>query len=260
VRTLKLTLWYDGTAYAGWQRQDDRPTVQGVLEASIAAIEGGAVAVTGAGRTDAGVHAAGQVASVVVSSRLPTDQLRRAINARLPDDVRVVDVAEAAHAFNAQYDAVAKTYRYAIWNAPEPHPFIRHVTWHVGDALDVNAMVRAAGLVIGEHDFAAFQAKGSSVATTVRRVISSELRAVDLDTGEVVPAQLFSNSRLLRYEITGNGFLRHMVRTIVGTLVDIGRGRWPPDDLSRMLASRDRSLAGPTAPPQGLMLWRVEYE
>ena len=260
MRTIKITLWYDGTNFSGWQRQDDRRTVQAVLEDVIATIEGKPVTAIGAGRTDAGVHAAAQVASVDLESALPAGDLQRAINARLPDDLRVRMVEDAPAGFNARRDAFAKTYRYGIWNGTEPNPFIRHVVWHVAGGLDLAAMIRAAAILEGEHDFAAFQAAGSNVATSVRRLTRSELREWDLDAGQpLMPGATAPGARLLCYEVSGTGFLRHMVRAIVGTLVDIGRGRWPADDMAGILSSRDRARAGRTAPPQGLMLWRVDY-
>jgi tRNA pseudouridine38-40 synthase len=259
VRTLKITLWYDGTAFSGWQRQEEARTVQAVLEEAIAAIEGTPVTVTGAGRTDAGVHAAAQVASARIESRLAAADLLRAINARLPEDVRVREVHDVPDTFDARRGALSKTYRYALWLGAEPGPFLRHVVWHIDDSLDVEAMMQAAVALDGEHDFAAFQSTGSSVATSVRRVLSSRLELADLHTGLLLPASGSPDARLLCYEVTATGFLRHMVRAIVGTLVEIGRGRWTAQDLKRILASRERAQAGPTAPPHGLMLWKVHY-
>jgi tRNA pseudouridine38-40 synthase len=257
VRTIKLTLWYDGTAFSGWQRQDGRRTVQGLLEEALHAIAGSPVACVAAGRTDAGVHAAAQVVSVQLESTLTRADLLRATNARLPDDLRVRDVDDAPSTFHARRDAVSKTYRYSLWLGAEPGPFLRHVVWHIGEPLDVDAMMRAAAALEGEHDFAAFQSTGSSVATSVRRVLSSRFELAGPRTGPLLPAP--PEARLLCYEITATGFLRHMVRTMVGTLVDIGRGRWSADDMTRILASRDRAQAGATAPPHGLMLWEVHY-
>jgi tRNA pseudouridine38-40 synthase len=242
---------YEGTAFAGWQRQAGERTVQAVLEEALSSIDERAVEVVGAGRTDAGVHALGQVASSRVASRHTPAVWHRALNARLDDDVRVIAVEEAAPEFDARRDARFKTYHYAIAPGPPPDPFVRRVVWHVPHRLDVEAMRRAASLLVGEHDFAAFQASGGDVRTSVRRLVSSE---VVRGAGAPGRAGVF-----VHYRTTGTGFLRHMVRNIVGTLVDIGRGRWPAEDIVRILASRDRARAGATAPPHGLVLVRVWY-
>ncbi len=255
ARTLKLTIAYEGTDFAGWQRQASARTVQAVLEDTLAPIEKRAVTVIGAGRTDAGVHAAAQAASVVVESPIAPDDLLRALNATLPADVRVLAIDEAADGFSARHDAKRKTYRYAIWNGVAPPPSLRRFVWHVPQPIDLAAMSQAASMLVGEHDFAAFQATGSDVKTTVRRLLTSTVHHVAV-TQLVVIAP---GDRLLRYEVTGTGFLRHMVRNIVGTLADVGRGRLRAHSVTEILASRDRSQASATAPPQGLVLWKVEY-
>ncbi|HJU44234.1 MAG TPA: tRNA pseudouridine(38-40) synthase TruA [Vicinamibacterales bacterium] len=265
-RTLKLTIAYDGTAYAGWQRQANAQTIQQVLEDEIAAIVGMHNPLIGAGRTDAGVHAAAQVASITLDHPIPADELMRAINARLRGgDIRVRSIEETFDRFDARTHAKSKTYRYAIWNGPTVSPFIRNVVWHVPARLDLERMQTATTALIGEHDFAAFQASGSEVLTTVRTVQSAQLVEVNIHTEEPVAMSplpegaTHSDGRLLRFEITGSGFLRHMVRTIAGTLVDIGRGQMEVEDMVAIIASRDRRRAGHTAPPNGLMLWKVSY-
>jgi tRNA pseudouridine38-40 synthase len=256
ARTLKITLSYDGTDFAGWQRQANAArTVQAVLEDALAPIEKGPVTVMAAGRTDAGVHAAAQVASVSVQSPISCHSLRRALNATLPTDVRVLSLEEMPEGFSARRDARLKTYHYAIWNGVSVPPFLRRYAWHVPQPLDARAMNEAAAMFVGEHDFAAFQATGSDVKTTVRRVVTSTVGAVDMSELVRTPA----DERFLRYEVAGNGFLRHMVRTIVGTLADVGRQRTPIDRVKTILDSRLRNEAGPTAPPHGLVLWQVEY-
>ena len=247
ARTVALTLAYEGTAFAGWQRQPDVRTVQAVLEDVLSAIEERPVTTVAAGRTDAGVHAVGQVVTVAMRNRLPDAVLARAINVRLPEDVRVVGVREAAPGFDARRDARTKTYRYTIALGEDPGPFVRRLVWHVPQRLDVPAMQRAAAMLAGEHDFAAFQAMGGDVRTSVRRLLQSRL----VDEG--------GTPRYLRYQVTGTGFLRHMVRNIVGTLVEVGVGRWDPWRLLAILESLDRSQAGRTAPPQGLFLTEVQY-
>jgi len=244
VRTLKLTIAYDGTAFAGWQMQANQRTVQGALEDALLPIEGTRVVVHAAGRTDAGVHAAGQVISFSLASQIPCDALARALNVRLDQDVRVMHAEDAPETFNARFDARTKTYHYAIYQASVVPPPLRHFVWHIPRALDVAAMNEAAAALVGEHDFAAFRAAGGDVVTTRREILASHMVSRD---GQVV------------YEVTGTGFLRHMVRNIVGTLVDIGRGRRPVEDMIRVLLSGDRAHASATAPPQGLTLVRVDY-
>lgn len=265
-RTLKFTIAYDGSAYAGWQRQTNAQGIQAVIEDEIAVIVGAHNPLVAAGRTDAGVHAAAQVASITIDHPIPTDELLRALNARLKSgDIRIRSIEETAERFDARIYAKTKTYRYAIWNGPAPSPFLRHVVWHVPQPLDFDRMAEASKALVGEHDFAAFQGRGSDVKTTMRRLLSAELLEIDLNTDQptALPAlddaAAGSNGRLLRFEVTGTGFLRHMVRTIVGTLVDIGRGQMKVEDMSAIIESRDRARAGQTAPPHGLMLWEVTY-
>jgi tRNA pseudouridine38-40 synthase len=266
ARTLKLTIAYDGTAYAGWQRQANAQTIQQVLEDEIAVIVGAQQPLIAAGRTDAGVHAAAQVASITIDHPIPADDLMRALNARLKaGDIRIRGVEETFDRFDARVHAKGKTYRYAIWNGGPPSPFFRHVVWHVPARLDLNRMIEATAALPGTHDFAAFQASGSDVTTTVRTVVSAELLEVNIHTDEPVaisplPAgSPHRDGRLLRFEITGSGFLRHMVRIIAGTLVDIGRGQMDVAEMAAIIESRDRRRAGQTAPPNGLMLWKVSY-
>lgn len=254
-RTLKLTLAYEGTAFSGWQRQPGKRTVQAVLEDALASIEERAVPVVAAGRTDAGVHARALVASADVRKPHAPAVFQRALNVRLPEDVRVMAVDVAAPGFDARRDATGKTYHYVIANGPEPGPFIRRLVWHIPQALDIPAMAEAAKVIAGRHDFAAFQATGGDVLTSVRRVFRSEI-----DVDAAVPGSPVGSPLLIRYRVTGTGFLRHMVRNIAGTLVEIGRGRWPPEEMAAILASRSRARAGATAPPEGLTLVKVLYD
>jgi tRNA pseudouridine38-40 synthase len=247
VRTLKITVAYDGTRFVGWQRQAEGESIQGLLENALARLEGGPVAVHGAGRTDAGVHALGQVASAQVALSHPVEVVARALNACLPPEVRVTSVEQAADDFHARFSARAKTYRYVIRNAPIVSPFERAYVWHVPDDLAREAMREGAAALVGRHDFAAFRSAGSDVKDTHRSILRSELVAGDDQT------------RLV-YEITGDGFLRHMVRAIAGTLVEIGRRQRSAGSMAALLASGSRAEAGPTAPPQGLFLVRVDYD
>jgi tRNA pseudouridine38-40 synthase len=273
----KITLAYDGTDYVGWQRQAFGATIQGLLEDALRELDERDVTVTGAGRTDAGVHALGQVASFTIERMLTADSVVRALNARLPDAVRVLAAAEVPPSFNPRSGARAKTYRYRIWNGEVISPFERRYAWHVAGALNADAMREAARLLEGTHDFAAFQASGTEVRSTEREIFSSRIADCGLRSGDAggrMPGDAFASdsairiphfalrtphSALIIYEITGSGFLRHMVRAIVGSLVEIGRGRQPVDWITHVVASRDRAAAGPTAPAHGLILVGVEY-
>jgi tRNA pseudouridine38-40 synthase len=243
--TFKITLAYEGTNYVGWQRQADGASVQGVVEDALRDLDGRDVTLHGAGRTDAGVHALGQVASCTLRREIEPDVLMRALNARLPADVRVLSAKSVRSDFHARFDAARKTYRYRIYNARALSPFDRHFAWFVFGALDVAAMDTAARSLEGRLDFAAFQTGAWRRSDTERTVTSSRVRR---------------EAPLVIYEITGDGFLRHMVRAIVGTLVEIGRGQRPVDSMREALMSRARANAGPTAPAKGLFLVRVEYD
>ncbi len=254
TRALKFTISYDGTRFVGWQRQAAGGSIQGLLEDALARFEGGPVVVHGSGRTDAGVHALGQVASVRMTSVHPLDAVARGLNACLPPDVRVTDIQEVAADFHARFSARSKTYRYQLQTSVIASPFERAYVWHVPEALDVDAMRVAAHALVGTHDFAAFQSTGSDTTGTVRTISQSAI-------GErVVEGWQDSTASLLVYEVSGDGFLRHMVRAIVGTLVEVGRGQRPVTSIAALLAGGTRSQAGITAPPQGLFLVRVVYD
>jgi tRNA pseudouridine38-40 synthase len=264
ARTLKLTICYDGTRLVGWQRQAEGVSVQGLLEDALARFEGAPVAVHGAGRTDAGVHALGQVASVELTCVHPPEVLARGLNAALPPDVRIVDATDVPAGFHARFSAHDKTYRYLVHTGPFVSPFERPYVWHLQDALDLQAMRAAAAALVGTHDFAAFQSAGSSPATTVRTIRRSDVllqesrRSLFLPAGaDAVPTA--GAARLLVYEIVGSGFLRHMVRAIVGSLVEVGKGRRDAGWFAAILAGGRRADAGATAPAQGLFLVGVDY-
>lgn len=247
MRTFKLTIAYDGTAYAGWQRQNGIDTVQGHLEAALGEIEGHAVPIHGAGRTDTGVHALGQVASFKLRHTIESSVLLRALNAKLPRDIRALHAEVTVESFHARYGVCSKAYRYQINRAPVANPIERRFAWHVPEVLDLATMNQAGALLVGEHDFAAFQTATSPEAarSTVRTVFDLCVRS--------------KNDEMIMVDITGNGFLRYMVRTIVGTLVQIGLGRYPVSEMADILGSLTRDRAGPTAPPHGLFLVSVDY-
>jgi tRNA pseudouridine38-40 synthase len=243
--SFRITLAYDGGPFVGWQRQASGTSIQGLVEDALREFDDADVAVAGAGRTDAGVHALGQVAGFTLRRPATADVVIRALNARLPPEVRVVAAEEVPPSFHARFDAASKTYRYRFATADVLSPFERAYAWHVPGALQVDAMAEAACIVEGAHDFAAFQTTGGVPGST-DRVISASTVVADADG-------------LVLYEVTGNGFLRHMVRAIAGTLLDIGRGRRGPEWMRDVIASRDRSQAGKTAPAHGLFLVRVGY-
>ena len=273
---FRITLAYDGTDFVGWQRQAAGVSIQGLLEDALAELDEAAVTVLGAGRTDAGVHALGQVAAFTLTRAIAADAVVRALNVRLPLSVRVLEAEEVPDDFHPQFAATSKTYRYRIWNSDVVSPFERLYAWHVFGALDVAAMNEAARMLEGTHDFAAFQGTGSDVKTTERTVFSSLVRR-PFDQLRIVPSvvegrqaqderkenplvvSVSNHEPVIGYEICGTGFLRHMVRAIVGTLVEIGRGRRSPEWMREVVASRKRSDAGATAPAAGLFLVRVDY-
>jgi len=251
-----LRIAYDGTGFAGWQRQDNGPSVQALLEEALAPLAGGPVTVTGAGRTDAGVHAEGQAAHVDVPEGLTDDVVLRAANARLPIAVRVRAVTRVPDALHARFSAIAKTYRYTWLVSRVGHPLLARTTCLVPPRLDLPAMGRAAATLAGRHDFVAFQSTGTPVASTERTILGVDLCVRSRDD---LPVTLLDDERLVELELTGDGFLRHMVRAIAGTLLEVGQGRRPADDLPRLLRGASRSDAGPNAPPHGLTLVRVVY-
>ncbi len=253
MRTFKLTLAYDGTNYAGWQSQPDRRTVQGSLESALLTVTGKSIRTMASGRTDAGVHAVGQVVGFRSESRLEPDVLLRALNANLPHDIRVVASQEAAADFHPIRDARRKIYRYFIDDHPVPDPFERHYVWQFPTRLDETAICDAARALIGRHDFVSFQTRGSERESTVRAVSICVERQVSVRAPEIPGSRL-------AITVSATGFLYNMVRNIVGTLVEVGRGSKAASWVATVLQARDRRAAGPTAPPQGLFLWHVEYD
>lgn len=242
--TIKLTLEYDGTAFAGWQRQLNHPTIQEAVETAIEGITQTKVSVTGAGRTDAGVHALGQVASFRIDRDMTPLEWTKALNAHLPETITVQAAAIMPDAFHARYKATGKLYEYRILNRPSRPAIDRHYCWHVYKPLDDAAMNRAAMRLIGSHDFSSFETQPTEN---------------DDPICHVQRLTVFRQGDHLRIETYADRFLKQMVRSIVGTLVEVGLGKRSPESLSTILAARNRSTAGKTAPPQGLFLVRVDY-
>ncbi|MBE7040430.1 MAG: tRNA pseudouridine(38-40) synthase TruA [Ruminococcaceae bacterium] len=240
----RLKLMYDGTHYAGWQRQNNAVTIQGELEKALSVITREAVSTVGVSRTDAGVHAACFTANVHLENEIDAYRLFRGTNALLPEDIRVIGAEPCDEDFNARFDAVQKTYLYRIDTTPHGNVFYRNYAWHVPQALNLANMQKAAGCFLGSHDFSGFMAQGGSSKTFTRTIFESSFSEQD---------------GLLTYRITGNGFLYNMVRIISGTLVAVGKGKIDPDDIPDIIVSKDRTRAGMTAPAHGLTLLRAEY-
>jgi tRNA pseudouridine38-40 synthase len=245
-RNFKLTLEYDGFQYHGWQRQHGVLTIQEVVESSLAVMLGAPIGVRGSGRTDAGVHAREQVVSFNARTRLGPLEIQRGLNSLLPGDIAVLDAEEKDHSFHARFSALSKEYEYRILNRPAPSALERRYAWHVRRPLELAPMLECLEMIRGTRDFAAFMAAGSPVKSTVRTLMAAELRKPD--------------DHHLTFAFEADGFLRHMVRNIVGTVVEAGKGKRTPEDVGRILECRDRRRAGMTAPAHGLCLMRVHYE
>lgn len=256
MRNIKLTLSYDGTDFQGWQTQPGYRTVQETLEKAIAALTGEQrVRVNTSGRTDAGVHAVGQVVNFYTATHHPADVILRAVNAHLPADVVVREAADVPQSFDANRDAKRKLYRYVIHDGPVPDPFMRRYAWHCRYKLDVEAMRTAGKPLEGRHDFHSFETEWPNRMSSVRTITHL---AVSRCATHPFPGA--GEGDWIWLDVEADGLLYNMVRAIAGTLVNVGRGYWPVDQVATILAAEDRTQAGPTAPPQGLFLMRVTYE
>lgn len=244
MTTIGLCLEYDGSEYVGWQRQLNGPSIQETVEAALAQLLGHPVRLTSSGRTDAGVHARGMVACFESSRDLPLAAYREGVNRLLPPDIAVREAWVARPAFHPRFDARGKWYRYRIFPSPVRSPLLRRTCWHLRATLDIGEMQRSAVEFVGKHDFAAFRSSGCDAVTTEREIFS---------------ADVFEEEGLVIFDVRGSGFLRNMVRVMAGTLVEVGRGRRPVEDIRRLLAGGSREQAGLTAPPQGLCLMEVWY-
>ena len=241
---IGLKIEYDGTAYGGWQRQKNAPSIQQTIEEALERALGCSCRVIGEGRTDAGGHAYGQVAHLDIETKIPADRFSYILNQKLPDDIRIVQSWQAAENFHARRDAIGKHYRYTIYQAPHASALERNSSVHVPQQLDVKKMQQAAQVLIGEHDFSAFRTVGSNIVGTVRTVYRLEVQ---------------QQGQHIHIDIWGNGFLYNMVRIIAGTLIEVGKGKIPVQEMQSILDSKERARAGATAPAKGLAMCEVFY-
>ncbi|MDA8078871.1 MAG: tRNA pseudouridine(38-40) synthase TruA [Nitrospiraceae bacterium] len=255
MRHIRLLIEYDGTSYHGWQSQKEGGTIQDTIRAALEQITGEQIRLTGAGRTDAGVHALGQVAAFATSSMLLPEVIMRAMNAKLPSDIRILRAEETGEDFHPRYSARQKSYFYLISINRSHSAFLSRYCWTIPCALDPGAMEKAAQLLIGEHDFSAFMGSGCSSKHQVRTVHALAMAHL----GEISFMTASMPGKYIKIRIEANAFLRHMVRNIVGTLVEVGRSKIPVAACGEILESRDRTKAGPTAPAHGLFLERIIY-
>ena len=247
VRNIRIFIAYDGTNYLGWQIQPKGPTVQEIIQNALSKILGHKVKLKSAGRTDTGVHALYQVAHFLTTSDRPLEVIFRAVNAMLPKDIVVWKLEEVDLKFHSQREALKKTYIYYIYNYPIRNPLVRLYSWWVPEKLNLSVMKACLPLIIGEKDFASFRKSGTDIKTTVRTIYDAKFKRV------------LGKKHMIAFEITGRGFMRYMVRNLVGALVEVGRKNLTVEDFQKILEAKDRSLAPPPAPPQGLVLKKIEY-
>jgi tRNA pseudouridine38-40 synthase len=271
-RNIRLTLAYDGTNYCGWQVQKNGPSLQATIERAIFKLTGEKSALFSAGRTDSGVHALGQVANFHTTCGIPPENFRPALQAFLPHDIVILESSEVPLEFHATFKATRKHYRYLIDNSPVPLPFLRGLTWSIRRRLDVAAMHDAAQLLIGTHDFRCFETDWPNKVTSVRTVqeitfsrqpvwgMLTNLHPATTATAANPVTSAETDGPIIAMDIIADGFLYNMVRSILGTLVNVGRDKWTRDDVARILAAQNRSIAGSTAPACGLYLVQVCYE
>jgi len=245
MRNIKLTIEYDGTGYHGWQIQPNYPTIQGVLQEKIGVITGERISLIASGRTDAGVHALGQVANFRTDRRISLCAIKRGVNSLLPDDIAIRRAEAVNDDFHARFSAKSKLYEYRIFNSLVPSPIERKFSWHVSRRLDLKGMRKAAQMLLGTHDFSSFRSARSDNLNAVRTLMALEIRE--------------RRNHMISIRMRADAFLKQMVRNIVGTLVNVGRGKMEPENLGEILDARNRTKAGMAAPPCGLFLIEVEY-
>ena len=244
-KNIMLVLEYDGTRYHGWQRQKKDPTIQAILEDCIEMMTKESITLIGSGRTDAGVHALHQVCNFNTKTTIDPESIQKGLNSLLPDDIFIKKADYAPLDFHSRYSAKSKIYEYRIWARHEPNTFLRGLVWHIREILDVQSMKDCMALLVGRHDFSSFKSTGSGSRDPNRDMLKAELHG--------------SEEGILSFTFEANGFLRHMVRNIVGTIVDVGRGRVQLDEFKEIFQSKNRQMAGIKAPPQGLFLKMVKY-
>lgn len=244
MRNIKLTIEYEGTNYSGWQIQENAITIQEKLEEALENITGEKVKLVGSGRTDAKVHALGQVANFLTKSSIPGEKYKYALKFLLPEDITIVDSQEVDLDFHARFDATKKTYKYMVYNGELPRAIYRNFSYHVPYPIDIDKMLYASRYFIGTHDFATFMAANSEVNSTIRTIYD---------------ITIVRKNELVEFTIEGNSFLRNMVRIIVGTLLYVGFGKIDKEQISKIILDKKREGAGPTVPPQGLFLEKVFY-
>ena len=245
IRTYKLVIEYDGTAFYGWQRQNELPTVQGIIEKTLSTIFNTEITISGSGRTDAGVHAWAQVASFIAEDRLHPDTVKKALNSMISQPIVIQDCQLVDDDFHAQYSAVSKEYHYFILNREDPCAIKRNYNWHIRTPLDLEKMNQCCGIICGVHDFKSFENTGSPRSSTTRQVFAAQVEPHGQDE--------------LVFKISASGFLKYMVRNLVGTIVDVGLGKISVDRFQQILEAKDRKKAGVTAPARGLFLKQVNY-
>ena len=255
MRNIRLLIQYDGAAYSGWQVQPTDVTIQGLIEGCLKKITGYHNNVIAAGRTDAGVHALGQVACFKTSSKLPPAVLQNALNALLPCDIRIIEIEDVNESFHARFSAKRKSYVYIVSNERIVSPFLHRYVWKLPYELDLTAMRESLSYLTGTRDFSAFRGSGCGAKTTVRTIIEATLQRFDF----LEFMTLRIGGDFIKFRFEGDAFLRHMVRNMVGTIVEAGKGKIKPADIGRIIESRDRRCAGPTAPAQGLFLESIIY-
>lgn len=260
-RNIRLTLAYDGTNYVGWQVQTNGLAIQSVVERAIEKLTGTYSSVLSAGRTDSGVHALGQVASFHTTSLIPPENFRTALQVHLPRDIVILDSQEAPPGFHATFAAKSKRYRYVLYNGMMMLPFLQRFAYHIRKPLDAAAMHEAGQVLLGTHDFRSFETDWPNKATSVRTVMDLTVRrtAVWQPWSNTVEESKSADGEFIVFEVKADGFLYNMVRTIVGTLISVGRGRWSAEDVRQIVAAQDRRKAGNTAPACGLFLVQVDY-
>lgn len=244
MKNIKITIEYDGTSYSGWQIQDNAISIQGTIKAAIEKLTNEEIKLIGSGRTDAKVHALGQVANFLTSSNIPGEKYKYALKNHLPEDITIIESEEVDLSFHSRFDAVKKRYKYIVYNAELPRSIYRRFSYHVPYDIDIDKMIQASKYFIGTHDFKAFMSAKADVYSTIRTIYEIDIK---------------KNNELIEFTVEGNSFLRNMVRIIVGTLLCVGFGRIKIEDIEKIILYKKRQNAGPTAPPQGLFLEKVFY-